>query len=93
MQTRTIIILLLAVMNIVSFLFMAWDKRCARRKLRRIRERTLFLAAGLFGALGGVMGMFLCHHKTRHWYFRYGFPLMLLAQAVVLALLWTHMPA
>ena len=35
MQTRTIIILLLAVMNIVSFLLMAWDKRCARRKLRR----------------------------------------------------------
>ena len=46
----------------------------------RIPEKTLFLPAILGGALGGVAGMRLFHHKTRHWYFKYGFPLLLLLQ-------------
>jgi len=41
----------------------------------RIAERTLFLPVVLFGSLGGTLGMFCFHHKTKHWYFRYGFPL------------------
>ena len=34
--------------------------------------------------LGGVLGMRLFRHKTRHWYFRWGFPLLFLLQAAVL---------
>ena len=71
----------LALANLSAFLLMGLDKRRARRGDWRIPEKTLFLPAVLFGALGGLVGMRLFHHKTRHWYFRFGFPLLLLAQA------------
>ncbi|MDD3410738.1 MAG: DUF1294 domain-containing protein [Eubacteriales bacterium] len=74
-------------LNAVSFLLMRYDKGCARRGARRVPEKTLFLAAACFGGLGGTLGMFLCHHKTKHWYFRVFFPLLLLVQIVVLFLL------
>ncbi len=83
----TVIIVLgvLALLNLVSFSLMAYDKRCARTGKWRIPEKTLFLAAGCFGGLGGVLGMFICRHKTKHWYFRVFFPLMLAAQIALLA--------
>ena len=51
-----------------------------------IPEKTLFLATALFGGLGGTLGMFMLRHKTKHWYFKYGFPALLVMQLAVLAL-------
>lgn len=79
-----IIALLLVAANLVSFLLMKIDKDRARKNLRRIPEKTLFAAAGCFGALGGVLGMHLFRHKTKHWYFRLGFPAMLIVQIALL---------
>lgn len=76
--------IVLVVMNIVAFLLMSVDKQRAKRGAWRIPEKTLFLATGLFGGLGGTLGMFLLRHKTKHWYFRYGFPAMLAVQIVLL---------
>ena len=73
----------LIVMNLVSFGLMAYDKRCAAKGKWRVPERTLFLAAALFGGLGGVLGMQLLRHKTRHWYFVYGMPAILLLQLLI----------
>ena len=67
-------------MNILGFALMFSDKRRARRGDWRIRERTLFLAAVFGGSLGSLLGMWLLHHKTRHWYFVWGLPLILLVQ-------------
>ena len=75
----------LAVTNILSFCLMAHDKRCAKRGKWRVPEKKLFLAAACFGGLGGVLGMRLLHHKTRHWHFRVFFPLMLIVQVLLLA--------
>ena len=66
--------------NLAAFFLMGIDKRRARRSQRRISEKTLFLSAVLGGALGGTLGMNLFHHKTRHWYFRWGYPLLLILQ-------------
>ena len=77
-----------AVLNLFSFSLMAYDKRCAKAGKRRVPEKTLFLAAACFGALGGVLGMQLCRHKTKHWHFRVFFPLMLAAQIALLAWGW-----
>jgi len=71
--------------NLVSFLLMKTDKSRAIHGRRRIAERTLFIAAACFGALGGCLGMKLCRHKTRHLSFRLLFPLLLAVQAAVLA--------
>ena len=75
----------IAAANLFSFSLMAFDKRCAKAGKWRVPEKTLFLAAACFGALGGVLGMQLCRHKTKHWYFRVFFPLMLAAQIALLA--------
>ena len=76
-------------MNLISFFLMAHDKRQARRNGRRVSEKTLFLAAGLFGAFGGTLGMFLFRHKTKHWYFVWGFALLAIVDiAAVVYLLW-----
>ena len=48
------------------------------------------IAAALFGAFGGTLGMFAFRHKTKHWYFRLFFPLMLLLQAAILGWLWSR---
>ena len=76
--------IVLVVMNVIAFLLMDIDKKRAKRGVWRIPEKTLFLATGLFGGLGGTLGMFLLRHKTKHWYFRYGFPAMLIVQIVLL---------
>lgn len=72
--------LYLLAVNCAAFVLMGLDKRRARRGAWRIPERTLFLPVLFGGALGGTLGMRAFHHKTRHWYFRFGFPFLLLLQ-------------
>ena len=87
MKKETIILAalaLLAVMNTLSFCLMGHDKRCARQGKWRVQESTLFLATACFGGLGGVLGMMVFHHKTKHWYFRVFFPLLLALQVILL---------
>jgi uncharacterized membrane protein YsdA (DUF1294 family) len=67
---------------------MGIDKYKAKKKTWRIPEATLFLFAIFGGSLGSTLGMFIFHHKTRHWYFRYGLPLILIVQLVCIYLLW-----
>ena len=85
MKAIPIIATVLAVLNLLSFCLMAYDKRLAKTGRRRVPEKTLFLAAACFGGLGGVLGMVLCRHKTKHWYFRLFFPLFLIVQIGLLA--------
>ena len=77
-------------MNLFTFLLMRHDKLCARNGQRRVPEKTLFLFAALFGAFGGTLGMFVFRHKTKHWYFRALFPVMLVLQTAILGYLWSR---
>ena len=75
--------------NLVAVVMMAWDKHRSKvAGARRIPERRFFLVAILGGALGATWGMFHFHHKTKHWYFRYGLPAILLLQCLVPAVVW-----
>ena len=87
MDATVIVILVLAalvVLNVISFGLMAYDKRCARQGKWRVPERWLFLTTACFGGLGGVLGMKLLRHKTRHWYFKAFFPTLLIIQIALL---------
>ena len=81
--------LYLLAVNAAAFCLMGADKRRARRGTWRFSEKALFLPAVLGGALGGLLGMRVFHHKTRHWYFRFGFPPLLALQlALGVWLIW-----
>lgn len=71
------------VMTIVGFLSMYIDKRKAIKHQWRIPEKTLFLIAVLGGSIGSNLGMAICRHKTKHWYFVIGMPAILILQIVI----------
>ena len=48
-----------------------------------VPEKTLFLLALIGGSVGAWAGMYTFRHKTRHWYFVWGIPAILLAQVVL----------
>lgn len=85
----------LAIMNLISFLLMFIDKKRAIKQhtkdinTRRIPERVLFLFTFLLEGLGGTLGIILCRHKTKHWYFTLFFPLMMILQILLLVYLYT----
>ena len=78
----------LGVMSLILFCLMWKDKKLSRKHGFRIRERTLMLLAVFGGALGGVLGMQIFHHKTQKPKFYITFPLLTLAQwSIVIRLL------
>lgn len=52
------------------------DKKRAIKHQYRISERTLWITAILFGALGLFIGMKNFRHKTKHASFKYGLPIL-----------------
>ncbi len=72
--------------SVILFVTMGADKRRARRAAFRVPEKTLFLLALLGGAPGGLLGMELFRHKTRHWTFVWGFRILTMLQLA--GLLW-----
>lgn len=79
----------LAAVNLITFFVYGADKRRAKiQGARRVPEKTLFALALLFGSAGALLGMRVFHHKTRHWYFRFGIPVILLVQSAAAVLLY-----
>lgn len=64
------------IINLAGLISMWLDKKRAIRHQWRIPEATLFLIALLGGSLGSIIGMQLFRHKTKHWYFVWGMPLI-----------------
>lgn len=80
MSKTGVIVLYLAVINLITFIVFTVDKKRARLHKWRVSEKTLFLLAAFGGSLGAIAGMYAFRHKTRHWYFVIGMPLILAAQ-------------
>lgn len=74
------ILIYFLVMNIITFLLMGYDKHEAKVNQWRISEKALFLFCLLGGSIGGICGMYAFRHKTQKWYFKIGFPLILIIQ-------------
>ena len=67
---------------------MGTDKRRAVRKAFRIPEATLFAVAIIGGSIGSILGMYAFHHKTKHWLFKLGLPIILVLQITLFVLLY-----
>jgi uncharacterized membrane protein YsdA (DUF1294 family) len=76
-QITLYILIILGLINLVSFVVMVLDKNFAAAGQWRVSEGMLFFLAIFFGGLGIYLGMLTFHHKTRKWYFYFGIPLIL----------------
>ena len=73
----------LFIINAIGFILMLADKIKARKNLWRIPEKVLFLSAILGGSIGSLLGMYVVRHKTKHFSFILGMPLILAIQIVL----------
>lgn len=73
----------LLAMTIIGFITMKIDKCKAIHHRYRISEKLIFTIALMGGSLGVWMGMYLFHHKTKHWYFVMGIPLIIFIQFII----------
>ena len=85
-MTEAILYYLVAV-NVVTFLVYGIDKFKAKRGKWRISEFTLLILAIIGGSIGAWLGMKVWHHKTMHKKFKYGLPLILMAQIALVCYL------
>jgi len=83
-----ILIYYLIVINASGLLFMLADKIKAQKNQWRIPEATLMGIGLLGGSLGCILGMRLFRHKTKHPKFFVGLPVMLVAQMIILMVLY-----
>ena len=83
MKRLQILLLYLILLNLLGFILMGVDKRRAIRHAWRIPEAHLFGCAILGGSLGSILGMYTFRHKTKHWYFVFGMPAILLIQIIL----------
>ena len=82
MSAARFYLLWLCVMSVITFCVMGSDKRRAKQGARRVPEARLFLLALLGGGVGGLLGMYVFRHKTRHLQFALGFPLIAAVQVL-----------
>lgn len=87
MHVIRVLIIYFIIINLVGLFSMYLDKYKAKKHLWRIPEATLFLIAIIGGSIGSILGMRIFHHKTRHWYFVYGMPAILILQIALIVLL------
>lgn len=78
-----IILIYLIFMNLAGLVLMWSDKKRAQKHEWRIPEKTFFVVSLIGGSIGTWAGMYLFHHKTKHWYFVVGMPLILLVQIII----------
>ncbi|MYL19997.1 DUF1294 domain-containing protein [Halobacillus litoralis] len=77
------------VVNAWLFILMGVDKKRSRLEQWRVPEKHLWLLAWIGGALGGMLGMKVFRHKTKHKAFTAGFPLLAAAHALLIG--WLYM--
>ncbi len=75
------------VINIIGFIVCKIDKTRAKRKEWRISEKMFFIIAALGGAIGVYSGMYFFRHKTKHWYFVVGIPVIFIAEIILAIIL------
>ncbi len=83
MTTQLIIIYLIAI-NVITFLVYGIDKWKAKRSKWRIPEATLLGLAVIGGSIGAWLGMKAWHHKTMHKKFKFGLPVIIIIQLLII---------
>ena len=86
MITNALLYYLIAI-NVVTFLVYGIDKWKAKQGSWRISEATLLILTIIGGSIGALLGMKVWRHKTQHKKFKYGLPLILIIQSILIGYL------
>ena len=70
--------------NVLGLVLFGIDKWKAKHDKWRISEATLLSLTAIGGSIGAWVGMKVWHHKTMHKKFKYGIPLVMVLQFVLL---------
>ena len=77
----------LITINLITFITFGVDKFKSIKKTWRIKESTLINLCIIGGSIGGLLSMYLFHHKTKHYSFYIGIPLIIIIQIILLVYL------
>jgi uncharacterized membrane protein YsdA (DUF1294 family) len=75
--------IIIVIINIVTFIIYGIDKYKAKKGKWRIPENSLIGLAIIGGSIGAYLGMRVWHHKTMHLKFKYGIPLIIIIQLII----------
>ena len=74
-KVEVTLLILIAILNLISFVLFYSDKKRAMKHKRRIPEKNLLLSTYLFGGIGAYLGMKIFRHKTKHRLFKLSVPI------------------
>lgn len=81
---NTIFTTYILIVNILGYFLMFLDKQKAKKHKWRIPENTLMLVAIIGGSIGSIIGMQTFRHKIKHIKFKFGIPIILVLQVILL---------
>lgn len=82
-----VVVFYLILINVIGFTIAAVDKYRSIKKKWRIREKDFFITALIGGSAGVYLGLRVFHHKTKHRYFMWGIPAILILQVILFFLI------
>ena len=82
----SILIAYIAIISIVSIIVCIYDKRISKlnKVALRIPENTLMILSAVGGSVAMFITMILFRHKTKHFKFMFGIPVIIVIQAAVI---------
>jgi uncharacterized membrane protein YsdA (DUF1294 family) len=84
----TYFIIYLVIISLFAIGLTVYDKRAARLRQWRIRERTLMIVSLVGGSAAMLATMRIIRHKTQHPKFMIGIPIIIFLQVAVGFFIW-----
>ena len=86
----SIFVVYIAVISVFSVIMCVYDKIISKKNRveLRVSEKALLILSALGGSVAMLLTMLLIRHKTKHIKFMLGIPLIIVAQAVIVFLLF-----
>ena len=83
-STYPIVVPYLAIISIIAVITTVKDKICAKLDKSRTPEKKLLLISAFGGSAAMLATMLIIRHKTKHFKFMIGIPVILALQVIIL---------
>lgn len=79
-----ILTIYLFIINLIAIVITVYDKRASVKHKWRVRESTLLIVSALGGSVAMYITMRIIRHKTKHYKFMLGIPLIFIFQCAII---------